>query len=258
MKKLAALLLIILSLALIFSSCSKSEAAKTVQEKIKNIGDVDLSKGELIEEVYKEYSLLSGEDKGDVKNFDKLSEIKNQYDALKLYDDKINEITALYDKTFSEYGVSYADIEKAESEINELAPDEKNKLKAEYDKITAKLTEKQEKYNEIKAAAVKSAASYINGLKKAQNLTSVEIKEMGCIAQISDGTTYYLFALNYNNGSENKTVYSSARFAGTPTVDSMMEYKDNFYSEKPMSDKTNPLKSGNIILDIAEINKALS
>ncbi len=257
MKKITALLLVILSLSLLLCSCSQSEAAKAVDEKIKNIGDVDLSKGEAIEEIFKEYSLLTGKDKEDVKNFDKLSEKKNQYDSLKLYSDAADALIALYDKSLSEYGVAYTEIEAALNELYERGADEKNEIKAEYDKITEKVTEKQNEYNEVKTAAVKSAVTYVNGLKKVMGISSLEIKEIGCIAQISDGTTYYLFALKYNDGTADKTVYSSARFAGTPSMETVTSYKDSFYSEKALSDKTNPLKTGNIILDINEITAQL-
>lgn len=259
MKKIISVILIALSFCLILASCGKSEAAKAIDDKIKNIGDVDLSKGSVIEEVFKEYSLLSGEDKSDVKSYDKLFEKKQQYDSLKTFDDKVNEVAALYDKTLSEYGVPYSDIEQALNELNELMPDEKNEMKGEYDKSYEKITSKQEKYNEVAEKAADSAISYINGLIKAKNLTNPEIKEIGCIAQINDGTTYYLFAITYNDGGEkDKSVYSSARFAGTPTVETMLTHKDNFYSEKVMSDKTNALKSGNIILDANEISNAVN
>lgn len=259
MKKIFSVLLIILMFSLILCSCGKSEEAKAVEAKIEAIGEIDLSKGTLIEEAEKAYAILRGEDKSDVKNYDDLKNMRESYNKLKEYSDKAEALAARYDRIFSEYGISYSEVVDPFNELTTNYPSSDDPIRAEYDKILAPVQEKNEEYEGICKGAVASAVTYINGFKKAVGLNEMEIKDFGGIAQVSEGTVYYLFAMTYNDGSgTDKSVYSSARFAGTPSLESMMEYKDNFYSETPLSEKTDALKCGNLLFDINDILEALN
>lgn len=258
MKRIITVSLVVLMISLLLCSCGKSEAAKAVEAKIDAIESIDLTKGDAIEEAENAYAMLPGEEKKDVKNYDELKEIRAEYDKLKAFNEKADEFIKLIDRTFSEYGVAYSEFAELFNSLTEENNECSEKVKEEYAKIFEPVKTKNDEYNTVCEAAVKSAVSYINGFKKATGIESFVLNQINAIAQKSDGNTYYLFAMTYTDDSgAEKSIYSSARFAGTPSVDSMMSYKDNFYSEIPMSDKTNALKSGNVILDVNEVTALL-
>ncbi len=258
MKKIVSIILCVIMVAVCFTACSKSEAAKAVMEQIKAIGEITLENENVIIEAEKAYSLLSEEDKKDVKNHDDLVELRASFDRLQSYSDKADALLKTFDKIFTEYGISYSEVITPYDELTTAYSSSDEAVRAEYDKIFASVKEKYDEYCEVAKAATASAVAYINGFKEINKDKEITVKEIGCIAQISDGTTYYLFSMTYTDATgTDYSVYSTARFAGTPSVQSMLNYKDNFYAEASTSEKTNALKCGNILLDINEINKAL-
>ncbi len=255
MKKFIPVLLVLLMMLTVFSSCSKSEAAKACEEKIKAIGDVDLTKITLIEEAEKAYAFLSAEDKGDVKNFDDLSKIREQYNSLKEFDERAEALCASFDRLFSEYGVSCESIIKEYEEMKETVQTDDSTLKAQYESIFSAAEEKYQKYLGVEKNANTSAAAYIKGFLEVQKAAgkTVTVTEIGCIAQINDETEYFLFALTYQEDGAEKKAYANARFAGTPPVASFTSKAENFYGDAPASEKTDALISSNVLIDTAAV-----
>lgn len=251
MKKIISVFAILSAILICFCACGKSEEVKLCEGKIKAIGDVTLEKLELIEAAENAFMLLSGEDKGDVKNKEDLDAARAEYDKLKDFSDRVDALSDKLDRVFSEYGISYAEIIDEYNALNEIIPeDEKEKEKYS---VPSSLDEKLESFNSTAAAAEVSAVSYVKGFYDINKDKNVTVTDVGCIAQISDGTTYFLFALKYTENGEEKAVYSRARFSGTPSIESMTSYAENFYNEEPASEKTDALIKGNVVLDAEKV-----
>ncbi|MBQ9945873.1 MAG: hypothetical protein IJO68_05045 [Clostridia bacterium] len=252
MKKILSVLLILCLTALCLCSCGKSEEAKAVEEKINGIGEITLDKLEILEEAEKQYAFLSGEDKGDVKNYEKLQQARKDYDALKEFADKTAELEEKLGKVFTEYGISYSEIEEQYKELEGIRNSEENKNNEAY-KFFDELKTKMDAFDTEAEKAKASAVSYLKGFYELKKDKEIEIKELGCIAQTSDDTTYYLFAISFTEDGAEKKVYASARFANAPSVQSMLSYAENFYADAPASEKTDALICGNIVLDLEAV-----
>lgn len=257
MKRILAITSVFAAILICFCACSKSEAVKEAEAKINSIGDVGFDKLTAIEMAEKAYALLSAEDKEDVKNYDKLVAAREYYEDITDFADKAKELDAKLDKVLSEYGISYEDISEAYTELKERydAADEAKKALYAFDEIISKA----EEYFASFEAANASAVSYIKGFLEYNKDKSVTVTDVACISQVSDGTTYYLFALKYTEDGKEKTVYSSARFANTPPAESFIANAQVFFCDEPVSEKTDPFSNANVITDVekilAEVNK---
>lgn len=260
MKKIIPLIVVIALVCSFFCSCGTSDAAKAVIAQIDAIEDVNLDSLDAIEKAEKAYAVLIGEDKGDVKNYEKLTEARATYNKLKDFSDKVTSLIQKYDKTFVEYGISYTAISEESAEIKNIMDASDGSLKEKYEAIYAPVAEKEAKYKEVADKSLMSAESYIKGFYEInkENKSAITVKEIGCIAQISDGETYFMFAVVYDENGVEKKVYAKARFANAPTVESMVKYADNFYCDAPASEKTNALISGNVIIDVNAVLQGIS
>ncbi len=251
MKKIISVITILSLVLVCFCACGKSEEAKLCEGKIKAIGEVTLEKKELIESAEKAYAMLSGEDKEDVKNKDDLDAARAEYDKLKDFSDRVDELSDKVNRVFTEYGISYAEIMDEYNALSEIVPEDE-KEKERYSALSD-LDEKLESFNTNAAAAEASAVSYVKGFYSINEDKNVTVTDVGCIVQESDGTVYCLFALKYTEGTEEKAVYSKARFAGTPALESITSYAENFYSIEPASEDTDALNNGNVVLNVEKI-----
>lgn len=249
MKKIIITAALILSVLVILSSCGKSEAVKDCQKKIDAIGEVSLEKGSLIEEAESAFMLLPAEETADVKNAGVLTSAREEYDALKAFADKVEALSEKIDKAFVEYGIGYAEIMDEYNALKESIPEETKDKYAVIDTLTEKLAE----FDTMAEKAQKSAVSYVKGFLELNKDKEVEITEIGCIAQISEETTYCMFALKYTEGTEEKKVYSAARFANTPSVESMLDHAADFYKDAPASESTDALLKGNVVIDTPKV-----
>lgn len=249
MKKIISVLAVLSAAVFLLSACGKSEEVKACQDKIDAIGEVSLDKLQLIEDAEKAFALLSGDDKGDVKNRDELTSARTEYDTLKKFEDDVLALSDKLDRMLVENGISYKEVTDEYTALKEAIPQEKAE---KYSSISV-IEEKFEGLDAIKEKAEKSAVSYVKGFLSVNEGKDVTITEIGCIAQQSDGETYFMFALKYTEGSEEKSCYAKARYANVPAVESMTAYADNFYSEQPASEKTDALLMNNIIVDLEKI-----
>lgn len=260
MKKIIPLILTFALIVTVLSSCGKSDAAKAVISQIDAIGDVSLDSLTAIEEAENAYAFLSGEDKGDVNNYEKLQQARKDFDALKAFSDKATLLIEKYDKVFTEYGISLKELLDEKAALEEEMNASSGKIKEQYGEMLAPVSEKEKAFSEITEKAYKSAVSYIKGFYEIHkdNKDNIEIKELGCIGQVSDDVTYFLFAASYTENGTEKKVYAKARFANAPTVESMVKYADNFYTDAPASEKTDALSKGNISLDLTQVLQGIS
>lgn len=252
MKKFISVLLVLFTVCLCFSACGKSEEAKAVEEKIKDLGEITIDKGAAIEEAEKAYAFLSGEDKGDVKNYDELVSAKDAYNAIVEMSERCDALSDTFDIVFSRYGIPYTEVVDEYNAILELIPDEEEGEGGKYS-FVSEIKEKYVKYSEVQENANKSAVSYVKGFLELNKDRDITIEKIGCIAQISDEIQYFLFAMEYKEGEESKAVYSSARFSGTPSVQSMTAGAASLYGEAPASVNTDALVSGNVVIDVATV-----
>lgn len=253
MKKILCILLVLAAVVCCFSSCIKSEEARAVEEKISAIGEVSLDKEILIIEAEEAYSQLSEKDKTAV-SAGELELKRTQLDSLKAFSAEAQNVLALFEKSLTEYGVAKSEItEGYNTLLNKLSSCEEV-LKAEYEKIFEPVRIKNQEYEKITEEAAASAKAYINYFRGINTDKTITVTDIGCIAQISDGITYYLFAFTYTDGEKEKTLYSTVRFAGTPAKESFKAYKDNFYSDAPSSEKADALTMGNIEILPSAVN----
>lgn len=249
MKKFISLTAVILTMLMVLSSCGKSEEVKLCQQKIKAIGDVTLEKIELIEDAENAFMQLSSEEMADVKNRSDLTKAREEYDILKEFADKVDALSAKLDKVFTEYGISYTEVMDEYNALRESIPEETKEKYAVIDTLNDKIA----MFDTVTEKAEKSAVSYVKGFLELNKDKQITVTEIGCIAQISEETTYCMFALRYTEGTEEKEVYAAARFADSPTVESMTSYAEDFYKDAPASDKTNALTTGNVVIDTAKV-----
>lgn len=252
MKKIISCLIVALTLSLLLSSCSKSDAAKAFIEEVEAIGEVTPEKSELIEKAEKTYAFLSADDKGDVKKaFEKLNTMKEQLAKINDFDERAKELSAVFGKVLTEYGISrdsfMTEYEALKSEIDGADDFYKVFFQKSFDEVEAKYSQ----FAETEKNAAASAVSYIKGFNEYMKNEgrSATVKNIGCIAQIADETEYFLFAVTVEENGEEKNIYSRARFAGTPAVKSFTQYAENFYNEAPASEKTDALINGNVLID---------
>lgn len=249
MKKILSVIAILTLTLLVFCSCGRSEEVKACEDKIKEIGKVSVESEELILAAEEAFMVLSGEDKGKVRNKGELEDARAEYDRLKEIADKADELSEKLDKTFTEYGISNEELASDYEALKELIPE----AEQETNPVLAQVEEKLAQVDEKTAESNASAVSYVKGFYEINKDKNVTVKEIGCITQVADGVTYCLFALKYEEGTQEKAVYSNARFSGTPSVASMTAHAENFYGSAPASEDTDALVSGNVVIDTAKV-----
>lgn len=260
MKKLIPVILIVTIVLTLFSGCKKSEEVKQCENLIKEIGEVTLDSLEAIEKAEKAYGMLTGEDKGKVKNFDDLTEARKIYNEIKAFSDSINEFNLLTDRIFRDYAVNAESINTAFGKLKESLDNVSVKAKPQCEAMFAGAEEKFNAYTKKCEEAVPSAAAYVKAFfasPEAKNKT-ITIEKIGCVAQLDDDTIYYIFALSYTENGVTKNVYSTARFAGTPSTNSILAHSDSFFAAKPLSDSLNGLENFNIAFDTEKVLTAVS
>ncbi len=258
MKKFVPVLLIFTLILTLFSGCKKSEAAKQCEDLIKQIGEVTIDSLEAIEKAEKAYGMLSGEDKGDVKNFDDLTDARKTYNEIKAFSDSVKEFTDLIDRVFRDYTVNARNIADSYEKLTAALAQAPEKSKTQYDALFAPAKDKFDAYVKKCEDIIPSAAVYVKSFKEINKDKDITVEKIGCVAQLDGDTLYYIFALIYKENGETKNVYSTARFTGTPSHESMLKYKDSFYSDKPLSDNLNAIENGNVELDTAKVLEAAS
>ncbi len=258
MKKLIPVLIVLTLVITLFAGCKKSEAAKQCEDMIKQIGEVTLDSAAAIEAAEKAYALLSGEDKGDVKNFDTLSEARAAYNGIKAFSDSAAELSDLLDRVFKDTSVNAAAVTTAYETLSTSLGEAPAKQKAQYEEIFSSAKEKYDEYVKECEGVIPSAAVYVKSFLEMpkEEGTIISIDKVGCVAQLDGDTLYFLFAISYTENGETKNVYSNARYAGTPSKESMQKYQDSFYKTEPLSDNLNALENGNVILDTAKVLEA--
>ena len=257
MKKLTAIFLCALTVVFCFSSCARSEAVKALEEKIKSVTEVNLETEQIIAQIEDAYKALSEEEQQKVKNYDDFEVIKADFEELKKFSEDAENLKAVYSKIFEEYGSSAEEILEPFAELSEKYNSCKDSLKTAYGEIFEDISLENEKYLSIADEATASAATYVKGLYAVNDGKEINVKHIGCIAQTSEEINYFLFAAVYDDGEEaDKKVYAVARYTGTPAIETMTTFADNFYSAAPVTEKTDPLENANVELDLEAVLEA--
>lgn len=253
MKKIICIFLMLAVVICCFSSCMKSAEAKAFEEKMNEIGEVSLDKESLIVEARQAYALLTEDDKKSVAS-EKFEKMLADFDEMKKFSKDAESVLGIIGKALSEYGTKKDEITDSYEALSDGLAACAPELKAEYEKIFEPVKTKYAEYKKIEADAALSAKVYIDYFRGINTDKIITVTDIGCIAQVSEGTVYYLFAFTYTDGVNEKTVYSSVRFAGTPGKESFKAFEKNFYSDAPSSEKSDALIMGNIEILPSAVN----
>lgn len=245
MKKILCILLTLTAVVLCFSSCMKSAQARAVDDKIAAIGEITLEKESLIAEAEEAYEQLSEKDKTRVF-FKELELARKNLELLKEFNRDAQSVLETINTALSEYGTKKSEITDSYKALSESLAASETQLKSEYEKIFEPVRVKFAEYEKIEADAAVSAKVYIDYFRGINTDKIITVTDIGCIAQVSDGTVYYLFAFTYTDGRNEETLYSTVRFAGTPAKESFKAFEKNFYADAPSSEKADALIMGNI------------
>ncbi len=253
MKKILCILLTLTAVVLCFSSCMKSAEVRAVEEKIAAIGEISLEKESLILEAEDSYTKLPQNDKKKVF-FKPLELARKNLELLKEFNRDAGSVLEIINKSLSEYGTKKDEITEGYKALTDRLSACDPQLKAEYEKIFGPVRTKYAEYEKIEADAAVSAKVYIDYFRGINTDKTITVTDIGCIAQVSDGTVYYLFAFTYTDGSKEESVYSTVRFAGTPAKESFEAFERNFYSDVPSSENADALTMGNIEILPSAVN----
>lgn len=253
MKKIFCALLTLAVVVCCFSSCMKSAEAKAFEDKMKEIGEISLEKESLIAEARQAYALLTEKDKRNVDS-EKSEKIFADFDAMKNFSKDAENVLGILGRALSEYGTKKSEITDAYKALSDGLSACAPELKAEYEKIFEPVRTKYAEYEKIEADAAVSAKVYVDYFRGINSGKTITVTDIGCIAQISEGTVYYLFAFTYTDGKKEETVYSTVRFAGTPAKESFKAFEKNFYSDAPSSENADALIMGNIEILPGSVN----
>lgn len=222
-----------------------------LEAKIEIIGEVTLEKADIITSAKETYSALKGYQQKKVDNAHVLEEAVRAYDAL--YFGKLtSELSDVIDRSLSEFGTDSSSIGSLYTQITEFyngADEETKALLEGFDEIKAK----KESFDNAISLSHAAAVSYVKGFLEVNKDKNIEIKKIADIVQKTDDTVYHLFALSYTEDGEEKAVYSSARFSGTPSVESMLAFADRFYGTEPPLETQDALLYGNAQIDVAKV-----
>lgn len=140
-----------LTVAIMLTSCGKSDAARAVDDQIISIGEVTIESEEVIAEIERAYQNLSEQEKKSIENYTYLKEARGLLDAKKALnvDDAIAKIGIVTSESGS--AIAYAD--KLYSELN----DSQKKYVKDYDT----LRKDKEVYIQIRTDVVEQL---INGI----------------------------------------------------------------------------------------------
>lgn len=253
MKKILCVLLALTAVVLCFSSCGKSKEAKAFEDKMEAIGEVGIDKESLIVEAKQAYNLLTEEDKKSVAAAE-FEKIVSDFDKIKKFSKDAEGVLAVFGKALSEYGTTKEEITDAYKALSDgLAACEPH-LKPQLEKIFEPVKQKYAEYEKIEADAAVSAKVYVDYYRGINTKKTLTVTDIGCIAQVDNGTVYYLFAFTFTDGVKEKTVYSTVRFAGTPGKESFKTFEKNFYADAPSSENADALKKGNIEILPSAVN----
>ena len=245
MKKITCVFLTLIAVVLCFSSCMKSAEVKAVEEKIAAIGEITLEKESLILEAEDSYTKLPQKDKEKVF-FKPLELARKNLELLKEFNRDAQSVLDTINTALSEYGTKKSEITESYKALSDGLAACAPELKAEYEKIFEPVKTKYAEYKKIEADAALSAKVYIDYFRGINTDKIITVTDIGCIAQVSEGTVYYLFAFTYTDGKNEKTLYSTVRFAGTPGKESFNAFRESFYADAPSSENADALIMGNI------------
>ncbi len=253
MKKILCALLMLAVVLCCFSSCIKSQEARAFEDIIVEIGEISVSDEALVVEARQAYSLLTEKDKKAIDT-EKAEKLFRDFDALKEFSKDAENVLEILGTALTEYGTPRSTITDSYKALSDGLSACDALLKAEYEKIFEPVRLKFEEYEKIEADATASAKVYIDYFRGINTGKTVTVTEIGCIAQISEGTVYYLFAFSFTDGTKERSVYSTVRFAGTPAKESFRAFEKSFYADAPSSEDADALTVGNIEILPSAVN----
>lgn len=230
---------------------SDGKEVDRVESLIAAIGEVTLDKEEAIDEAEKAFDALKGRQQKRVSNKDLLLEAMIGYDIL-YFNGKSAELSEAIDKSLTEYGMDSSNIEGLYTELSEIYNGADDKTKEQL-KGFGELKDKKAALDEALAKSQTAAVSYVRGFLEVNQDKNIKITEISAIVHKSEETVYHLFALRYTEDGEEKTVYAKARFADAPSLETMLNFADNFYCEEPAAETHDALKYGNVKIDIEKV-----
>lgn len=254
MKKIILAAAAVLTSALLFASCGKSDAVKNTEELIGNIGKkITLDSGSAIEAAKNAYDALSEEDRQDVGNFRKLEKASAEYDSIISFN---NDWQAILDAADPQYSKGDANMTELLARYEEMKEEYKKMSSARKEMLPGDLTGLDaavEKLASYADTAANAAAAYVRAFTELNKDKGYTVEKIGCIKQVRNETEYHFFALSYKDKKgEEHSVYSTARYSGTE-VAPILANPDVFFAKAPVSEDYNALTNGNTDIDTAAV-----
>lgn len=244
---------LLLSLALLaFAGCAKTDAAKEVIELIKTVSaNVTKESGEELASVRHEYNLLSEKEKKQVNNLSRLEKAEALYESISTMNEDIAAILRESSASFSSAAFAPTAMLARAQEIKEDYKDLSDDAQAEIEGVES-LDEAIEKLQACIDSAEKVAKVYAQAFLSLHD--KAEVTGVYCIQQIRDeGELCYFFALTYQEGGEEKRVYSNARFRESIAVSDIVSNAESAFAEKPAGDGYDAIANGNVTLDLKNV-----
>ncbi len=248
---IAAVAIIAVIIAGIVSLTVDGKDVDRVEAMIAVIGEVTLEKEEAVNAAEEAFNALKKSQQKKVDNKDVLTEAVNKIDIL-FFNTKTAELSAAFDKSLTEYGVDSSDFNSLYSTLEEMFNNADEETKGQLQGFD-ELKTKKEGYDTTLSESHAAAVAYVKGFLEVNKDKNVTITDIGAIVQKTDDTVYHLFALTYTEDGEEKSVYASARFSGSPSLQSMLAYADRFYGEAPALETQDALTYGNADIDLAKV-----
>lgn len=250
----AMLALLALSCTLLLAGCGKTEATKSAEEAINEIGDVSLDSADVIQNAAEAYAKLGDAEREKVGNYKKLVKAQEVYAEVKSVSDDIAALVKAAEASFSDDSFQVSEnIAKAgdiKARYEDLKKYQRESIR-DFDKLDAAV-EKLQSYVEN---AKKAAVQYVKAFLQTEKGKDATVTAVYCIKQIRNETDeYHFMALTYKgaDGTEHD-VYSGARFTPEVSVEAIKEHADTFFADSPVSETGNAKTKGNVTLNAEEI-----
>ena len=248
MKKLIVILLALALCCAGLTACAKkSEAVKNVEALIKALDGSE----EAAVAARDALDALSEEERGQVKNAEKLEKAEEHIAEVK---DLREKIEAIKESGGDKPSYGRMDIAGALENSQEIL-DAYNKLsdedKERFDVNVDGLQEALDTLSGYASEAEGAAASYVKAFL--QTYPGKEVTAVYCLKQIRADGAYHFFALDYKEGEETVSVYANARCTAAVSAESIAKHADVFFADAPAMSDYDAKVNGNVSLDTAKV-----
>lgn len=253
MKKVVAVIITFMTVFLTCCSSSNSKSAlETYEAAIEKVSVITLDSEVDVALAQSAYNALTQRQKKKISD-EKITKAKEEFERLQKINTLLPEVCIKLENIFkpgqkiseSDFQEDYAYVSE---NINLLTDEQKAEVKNTERFVTA-----VQKYESVVSEVGNFAKTYVEKFTETAEFSNAVPKEIACIVNEKDGKAGYYFALKYQDGTQEKTVYSHSAFNSSTDTEKIVKFAEYYYNEKPLSDKYNAFENGNYTLDSASI-----